>query len=153
MTGAIEAAVRAHAFFRGLADGDVALLAGLAAPARFVAGDTIFRTGDGAGRFYAIERGQVALDLFSSARLHVTIATLGPGDILGWSWLLPPFKKQFDARAVEATEALAFDGVRLREACERDPRLGYELLKRFVRVIGERLQATRLQILDVYGQP
>jgi hypothetical protein len=76
---------------------------------------------------------------------------LGEGEILGWSWLIPPYNWHFDARAVELTRAIALDGKCLRNKCEQDHDLGYELLKRFAHIMEQRLQATRLQLLDVYG--
>ena len=81
------------------------------------------------------------------------MATLGEGDILGWSWLMPPYHWQFHARAVEVTRAIALDGKCLRTKCEQNHDLGYELLKRFCHIIERRLEATRLQLLDVYGSP
>jgi CRP/FNR family cyclic AMP-dependent transcriptional regulator len=82
----------------------------------------------------------------------VTIETLHGGDVLGWSWLVPPHRTVYDARALGVVRTIALDGACLRGKCEEDPRLGYELLKRFTEVIVERLQATRLRLLDVYGQ-
>jgi CRP-like cAMP-binding protein len=76
---------------------------------------------------------------------------LAAGEVLGWSWLIPPYHWKFDARAIEQTRALALDGKCLRTKCEEDHDLGYELLKRFAQIMEERLQATRLQLLDVYG--
>ena len=73
------------------------------------------------------------------------------GEILGWSWLVPPYRWHFDARAVELTRAIALDGKCLREKCEEDHDLGYEVMRRFVVIIAQRLEETRLQLLDVYG--
>ncbi len=81
------------------------------------------------------------------------IATLGEGAVVGWSWLFPPYRWSFDARALELTRTVAFDGACLRGKCEADTTLGYELMQRFAAVMLDRLQATRLQLLDVYGQP
>jgi CRP-like cAMP-binding protein len=111
----------------------------------------IFREGDEANQFFLIREGRVAIEVFSEARGPVTIQTLNAGEILGWSWLVPPYFWRFDARAVDEVRALALDGKCLREKCETDPRLGYELLKRFALVITRRLEATRMQLLDVYG--
>ncbi len=77
--------------------------------------------------------------------------TVAEGDVLGWSWLFPPYRWVFDAQALELTRALVFDGTCLRGKCEDDHNLGYELMKRFAHVVVQRLQATRLQLLDVYG--
>jgi CRP-like cAMP-binding protein len=81
------------------------------------------------------------------------VQTLTAGDVIGWSWLVAPHYWRFDARALILTRAFALDGECLRKKCEADPRLGYELLKRFSHMIAERLEATRLQLLDVYGSP
>jgi CRP-like cAMP-binding protein len=82
----------------------------------------------------------------------VTIQTVGPGELLGWSWLMPPYRWHFDARALEQTRALSFDGTCIRNKCETDHRLGYELMKRLAYVFTQRLEASRLQLLDVYGR-
>jgi CRP-like cAMP-binding protein len=140
-----------HSFFRDLPPDYIRLLAGCAKNARFEAGQAIFREGEDADQFYLIRKGRVALEVFTPERGSAPILTLGAGDALGWSWLIPPYKWRFDARAIETTLAFALDGKCLRGKCEEDPRLGYELLKRIAEVIVERLHATRLQMLDVYG--
>jgi CRP/FNR family transcriptional regulator, cyclic AMP receptor protein len=147
----LEAVLAEHPFFRGLPPDDLQLIAGCGANVRFQPGEYIFREGDPSSQFYLIRHGKVALEISSPARGPVVIQTLGEGDVLGWSWLVPPYSKQSDARAIELTRATAFDGACIRAKCEADPRLGYELLKRFAQVIGQRLHATRLQLLDVYG--
>jgi CRP-like cAMP-binding protein len=93
----------------------------------------------------------VAIELPIPARPVLPIQTLGEGDVLGWSWLYPPHKWQFGARALEPTKAIVFDATRLRARCETDHELGYELMKRFAHVMTQRLTATRLQLLDVYA--
>ena len=92
----------------------------------------------------------VALEVFTPTRGPVVIETLGPGEVLGWSWLFPPYRWHFDAQAVEPVRAVALDGGCLRGKCEEDPRLGYELTRRFAAIMMDRLQATRLRLLDVY---
>lgn len=147
----VEAILAQHPFFQGLAPAYLALIAGCASNVRFPAGTYIFREGDVANEFYLIRHGTVALEIYVPGRGPFIIDTLHEGDVLGWSWLVPPYVKQFDARAVELTRATVFDGTCIRQKCEEDPRLGYELLKRFSQVIGRRLQATRLRLLDIYG--
>ena len=93
----------------------------------------------------------MAVEIFVPGSGPIVIQTLEAGEVLGWSWLVPPHRKQFDARALEVTVALKFDAACLRTKCEEDPKLGYELLKRFTQILGQRLQATRLQLLDVYN--
>ncbi|HLJ58192.1 MAG TPA: cyclic nucleotide-binding domain-containing protein [bacterium] len=140
-----------HPFFRGLPPDDLALIAGCASNVRFDGGSYLFHEGDPSDRFYLIRHGRVAIEISSPGRGRMTISTLGPGEMLGWSWLVPPYRKQSDSRALELVRATAFDGACIRKKCEEDPRLGYELLKRFAQIIGQRLRATRMQLLDVYG--
>jgi CRP/FNR family cyclic AMP-dependent transcriptional regulator len=147
----LEAVLADHPFFRGLPPEDLRLIAGCGSNVPFQAGEYMFREGDPSDRFYLIRHGRVALEVASPERGRMTIATLGAGDLLGWSWLVPPYTKRSDARAIDLTRTTAFDGACIRRKCETDPRLGYELLKRFAQIIGERLHATRLQLLDVYG--
>jgi CRP-like cAMP-binding protein len=142
-----------HAFFKGLDEGYIRWLASCASNVKFDAGQYIFREGDEADKFFAIRHGTVALEIFAPGKAQdaITIQTVGEGEILGWSWLVPPHKKQFSARVVELTRMLAFDADCLRAKCEEDPKLGYEIFKRFTQILGQRLQATRLQLLDIYA--
>ncbi len=147
----LEAILAKHSFFRDLPAEDLQLIAGCGSNVHFEAGKYIFREGDPAEVVSLIRHGRVALEVFSPGRGPLQILTLGEGEILGWSWLVPPYRMGFDARAVEVTRATSFDGACIRKKCEEDPRLGYQLLKRFAQDLGERLHASRLQILDVYG--
>ncbi len=115
----------------------------------FEAGELIFREGDPANRFYLIQEGKVALESEKTGQRPVLIQTLGVGEVLGWSWLFPPYYWHFNARALEPTKAIFFYGTRLREQSEEDPVLGYELLKRMSHVVIQRLQATRQQLLKM----
>ncbi len=117
----------------------------------FAPGELIFREGDPANRFYLIHKGKVALESYVRERGTVLIQNIGSGDLLGWSWLFPPYYWHFDARAVEPVEAVFFYGTPLRDECEADHDFGYELLKRMTEVIIKRLQGTRRQLLDSYG--
>lgn len=148
--GTLEPLLAEHPFFNGLTRAQLDLLTGCASNTRFEAGDFIFREGEEATSFYVIRHGKVAIEVYVPSRGAITIATLGEGDILGWSWLLPPFQWKFDARALELTRALALDGECLRRKSEEDHDLGYELLKRFAAIMEQRLQATRLQLLNIY---
>ncbi|BBM70920.1 cyclic nucleotide-binding domain-containing protein [Rhodothermus marinus] len=140
-----------HPFFQGLEEPYLELIAGCARNVRFNAGSYIFREGEPATEFFLIRYGRVSIEVHLPERGTVTIQTLGEGDVLGWSWLVPPYRNQFDARALTLVRALAFDGACIRNKCAEDPRLGYEIFSRFARIIAERLQATRLQLLDMYG--
>jgi hypothetical protein len=90
------------------------------------------------------------VEVIAPQRGAITIETVGDGELLGWSWLIPPFQWHFDARALNLTRAIALDARCLRGKCDADPALGYELLKRFSQVMEQRLEATRLQLLDLY---
>ena len=147
----LEPVLAEHPFFQGLAPEYLRVLVGCASNVRFESGQQLFREGEEANEFYLIRHGKVALEVYVPGRGSITIQTLGVGEILGWSWLVPPYQWRFDARAVELVRAIALDGKCLRTKCEDDPRLGFALLKRFAHVMTERLQATRLQLLDVYG--
>lgn len=147
----LEPLLAEHAFFRNLPRQDVQLITGCARNVRFNPDEVIFREGEDADQFYLIRHGRVALEVFQPERGTMQIQTVGAGDVLGWSWLVPPYQWRFDARAIELTRAIALDGRCLRGKCDADPRLGYELLKRVAAVIAERLHETRLQMLDVYG--
>ena len=110
------------------------------------------REGEPADVFYVVRSGDVALEAFSPQRGGMTVETVHDGDLLGWSWLVPPHRTMFDARSIGQTSAIAFDGACLRGKLERDPVLGYDLLRLFTTVIVERLQNTRLRLLDLYGK-
>jgi CRP/FNR family transcriptional regulator, cyclic AMP receptor protein len=135
----------------GLAAEHLELIAGCARNRVFAAGERLMREGERADEFHVIRRGDVALETYVPQRGALTIETLHDGDLLGWSWLVPPYRTVFDARARAGTHTVSFDGACLRGKCEEDHELGYELLTRFAAVIVERLQATRLRLLDVYG--
>jgi CRP-like cAMP-binding protein len=140
-----------HPFFKGLGEEYLSLVVGCARNVSFKAGDFIFREGEEANEFYIIRDGKVSLEIVSPGKEPIIIQTLESGEVLGWSWLVPPYYWHFDARAVEPTRVVAFDARCLRNKCEEDPKLGYELLKRLVPIIEQRLQATRIQLLDLYG--
>ena len=147
----LERILSEHAFFSNLASPYANLITSCASNVRFEAGAYIFREGGQANEFYLLRSGKVALEIFPPQRKPFVIATAGEGEILGWSWLLPPYQWKFNARAIQATRAIALDGKCLRTKCEANHDLGYELLKRFAQVIEKRLEATRLQLLDVYA--
>lgn len=140
-----------HPFLKDLSTGHLDLVVGCAKNVRFDPGQYLFREGQEANEFFIIRDGHVAVEIHSATKGPVIIQTVGAGEVLGWSWLIPPYQWHFDARAVELTRAIALDGKCLRGKCEKDYHLGYELLKRFSHIIEERLSATRLQLLDLYG--
>lgn len=151
MIQSLERVIEQHPFFKGLEKAHIQFIVGCAKNVRFAEGEVIFREGDPANEFYFVREGLVAVELMVPHRGFTTVQTVGAGDVLGWSWLLPPYQWRFGARTLEATRALAFDAACLRAKCESDHHLGYELFKRFSGVVTERLEATRLQLVDLYG--
>lgn len=140
-----------HPFFDGLDPRYLQLAVGCAANVRFNEGDLIFKEGEEADNFYLIRQGQVALELFVPGRGSLTVQTVGEGEILGWSWLIPPYHWRFDARTMKPTLAIILDGRCLRAKCEEDHELGYELVKRIASILGQTLDATRFRLVDLYG--
>lgn len=128
-------------------------IAGCARNRVFEPGERIMREGDPADAFYVIREGAVALETIVPGRGPVMLQTLHDGDLLGWSWLVPPYRTAFDARSLGTTHVIAIDGACLRGKCEADPALGYDLLKLLSGVFVERLQDARLRLLDLYGGP
>jgi CRP/FNR family transcriptional regulator, cyclic AMP receptor protein len=145
-----EAVARCHAF-DGLPHRFREIVAGCARFVRFDADAAIFLEGQPADRFYLLREGRVTLEVFSPERGRIVIQTLGPGDALGWSWLFPPYRWHLDAFARGPVAAIAFDGACLRGKSREDHELGHALVERFASLMLQRLQATRLQLLDVYA--
>jgi len=153
MLDTLQPILAEHPFLSDLSSQHLDLVVGCASNIRFEAGRYLFRVEEEANQFYIIREGKVAVEIRTPDRGSITVQTIGAGEILGWSWLLPPYQWHFDARAVEPTRAIALDGKCLRAKCENDHDLGYELLKRFAQIMEQRLEATRLQLLDIYGNP
>ncbi|MBT3183840.1 MAG: cyclic nucleotide-binding domain-containing protein [Nitrospina sp.] len=148
----LESVLIKHPFFENLEDSYLNLMTGCAKNIKFDAGQFIYRQDEEANQFYIIRQGKVALEICPPGKTPVTVQTVNEGEILGWAWLVPPYRWRFDARATELTRAIALDGKCLRKKCEEDKNLGYELLKRLLPVIGRTMEATRLQLVDVYGK-
>jgi CRP-like cAMP-binding protein len=140
-----------HPFFRDLPEDYVRLLADCGENVAFRAGSLIATEGATADHFFVLRHGRVSLEVHTAPSQSVCIQTLDAGDILGWSWLFPPYRWTFDARAVQDVRAIRFDGQCLRGKCDEDTALGYALMKRFSRLMIQRLESTRLQLLDLYG--
>ena len=147
----LERIIEEHPFFAGLENDFIRLMVSCASNVRFKTGEYILREGDPANTFYLVRAGKVAVEVLAPQRKPIIIATLGEGEILGWSWLLAPYQWKFHARAIGEMRAIALDGKCLRGKCEENHDLGYEVLKRFTQIIEKRLEATRLQLLDVYA--
>jgi CRP/FNR family transcriptional regulator, cyclic AMP receptor protein len=146
-TESMTTRVALHPFLAGMNRTQLVLLSDCASVIHFVAGQVIFREGESAGRFYLIETGSVVLE--ASDRLEpVIVDRVGPGDLLGWSWMFPPHVWHFTARATKPTTAIYFHGCILRQYCERHQALGYDLFKRMSAVMVKRLQRARLKMLE-----
>ena len=147
----IETIISHHPFLKDLSPHHIQALVDSAMFVEFKPDEKIFREGDPANRFYLIESGRVALETSQKGEEPKMIQIIGVGDVLGWSWLFPPYYWHFDARTLEPTTAIFFYGTRLREQCEDDHDLGYELMKRMSEIVIKRLQATRKQLLELNG--
>ena len=126
-------------------------LAGCTRNRVFAPGAQIMREGEPADAFYVVREGMVGLETAVPGRGAITVETLHAGDLLGWSWLVPPYRTAFDARALDTVHVLELDGACLRGKCDADPALGYALLKILAVVFAHRLRDTRLRLLDLYG--
>jgi len=142
--------VALHPFLVGMNRRQLALLTDCAIAVQIKKGQVIFSEGESANRFYLLETGKVILESNGGTGDPVVIDTIGAGDLLGWSWMFEPYRWHFTARAVEHTTAIFFYGTILREYCEKDHSLGYELLKRMTAVMNRRMQAARDKMLAVY---
>lgn len=147
---AILNAFASHAFMQGLSEQHRMKLATGVRPVRYHAGDFLAKEEESARAFYLIQSGHVAIGTHLAKQGSVPIQTVGPGDIVGWSWLLNPPRWQFDARAIDEVQGLAFDADWLREQCENDHELGYHLLRQLITTLAGRLAATRVQQLDIH---
>ena len=152
MIEGMERIVREHPFFAGLSDDTIALVAGCTRSVVFDAGQSIAHEGDPADEFYLIRQGKVAMELSAPGRGTITVQTIREGEVAGMSWLIPPYRWTSGARAVEAVRAIGIDARCLRRKCDEDPAFGYTMMLRFVPVLVNRFQASRLQLLDVYGR-
>jgi CRP/FNR family transcriptional regulator, cyclic AMP receptor protein len=149
-----EGTLAQHPFFRDLAPEHLATISGCASNEVCAAGTFLCREGQAADRFYVLRFGRVAVEIATPVGGPVVVETVEPGEVLGWSWLFPPYKWHFDARATTLVRMLALDGACLRKKCDEDPRLGYALMGRFAQLAVRRLEATQLQLLDLYvGKP
>jgi CRP/FNR family transcriptional regulator, cyclic AMP receptor protein len=143
--------VSLEAFLSGLAEPHAEALVELGRTVEFRAGHRLFAEGGTADRFWLIRCGQVALDVHVPGRGPVLLETLGAGQVLGWSWLAEPHRWHFGAVSREPTEAVEFEAAAVRARCAADPEFGCALLGRFLPVLVNRLQATRVRLLDLYA--
>ncbi len=143
--------VASHPFFVDLPGDAVSQVAGCAQNVAFGQGRLLLAEGDPAATLFLVRRGQVAIEVFSPGRGPVVIDMVGPGGVVGWSWMFPPYRYHFDARAVRAVGAIAVDGSCLRSRADAVPVLGYALMSRVSKLLLDRLQSTRIRLLDLYG--
>jgi CRP/FNR family cyclic AMP-dependent transcriptional regulator len=141
-----------HPFFHELSEDYVRLMGDCGENTIYRAGALIAAEGAAANHFFVLRAGRVALELHAAASGSVCIQTLDAGDVLGWSWLFPPYRWSFDARAVQDVRAICIDGECLRGKCDEDPAMGYALMQRFSRLMIQRVESARLQLLDFYAQ-
>ena len=139
---ALELAVASHPFVKGLTAAQLQVLTQCAMLTHFDTDQIVFHEGEIANRFYLIQQGKVSLETSVGENGLMTIELVGPGNVVGWSWLFPPYYWHFSARALEPTEAIFFYGTRLRECCENDRELGFHLMRRVTSVVMHRLQVT-----------
>lgn len=147
----LERILAKHPFFEELDPEYLKLLVGCASNVRFETGAYLFRQGEEANQFYLLRQGRVALEICAPQCPPIEVETVDKDDVLGWSWLVAPHYWRCDGRAVEMTRAIALDGKCLRGKCEENHDLGYELLKRVVQILEQRLTSVRMQLLDVYA--
>jgi len=143
----------AHAFFKGLNADYITLLSEYATERQVKKGGVLFQPGKPANRFYLLRNGRVSVQVPALVGPALELQVLGDNQILGWSWLIPPYRWNFLARAVEDTDLLEFDGSAILERCEQDPKFGYELFKRFTALMSERLDAARQKMMDQWNPP
>src|SRR5574340_319812 len=131
----LEPILAEHPFLKGMKKEHLSLITGCASNAKWDAGTYLFKEGQDADQFYVIRQGTIAIETFSPAHGPLVLQTVGAGDIMGWSWLVPPYRSHFDGHATDLVRAIALDGKCLRTKCEKDHELGYELLKRFAEIM------------------
>lgn len=147
----LERIIGSHPFFAGLGPEFTRLVCGCTRNVTFAPGDYLLREGQDANEFYLLRAGRVAIEVAAAGRGILPLMTAGEGEIVGLSWLIPPYRWRHDARALTQVRALGIDACCLRDKCDSDHHLGYELMKRVVPVLLARLESARLQMLDVYG--
>jgi CRP/FNR family cyclic AMP-dependent transcriptional regulator len=145
----LAGAIAAHQFVADMKLEDLKKLVAAAMYKQFDLNETIFNEGEPANRFYLICQGKIALESRGDGESAPLVQFVGEGEVLGWSWLFPPYYWHFSARAVEPTNAIFFYGTRLRAQCEEDPVFGYELMKRIATIVIKRLQITRVQLIQL----
>lgn len=142
-----------HPFFADMDPGALAIITGCCANEVVKAGSPLYRQGDPADKFYLMREGRIQLEIYVPGRPAIVVETVEAGEIIGWSWLIPPYKWSNDARAVEMTRLISVDGACLRRKMEADRTLGYEIFKRFIPIMANRLMHNRLRIVELATEP
>jgi CRP/FNR family transcriptional regulator, cyclic AMP receptor protein len=148
-----EAALAAHPFLHGMSPDHLAVLAQAGSDVTFPAGHRLFEEGGHAAHFWLVQSGHVTVDVHVPGHGRVAIDSIGLGDLVGWSWLFPPFKWAFGAVAASPVEAFEFDARAVRECCASDPAFGSEVTQRVAQVLTRRLQSTRNRLITTSIQP
>lgn len=145
-------ALAGHPFLRGMSREHLDALAAVALDVMFPASRRLFEDGGAASRFWLIRSGHVALDVHVPGEGPMVVETVGMGELLGWSWLFPPYRWVFGAVTLNPLEAFQFDAVAVRDRCAADPELSYQLSQRVAHVLAKRLQATRMRLIARSGR-
>ena len=141
----------AHEFFSGFSDDALKFLCECSSTLMIKKGQILFRQGENANKFYVVLNGHISIQIPAIMGPTLEIQTLSKGQVLGWSWLIPPYKWNFQTRAEEDSELLEFDGTDILARCEQEPKFGYELLKRFAALMSERLNSARQKMMDEWN--
>jgi CRP-like cAMP-binding protein len=152
MNTSLRANIADQPFFRGMKAEHLDIIAANAEEKSFEPKQILFHEGEPANRFFIIQSGKIVLEAHEAGREASVVQTLGPGEVLGWSWLFPPFAWHLRARVIEPTTALVLDGAHLLIAAEMDHDFGYRLMKRIAQLLIARLQATTHQVLTHSAQ-
>ena len=143
--------IRSHSFFKNMEEEYLELISGCGENETFRAGEFVFREGGTADKFYIIRHGGVALELHMPGKDPLIIQTRRDDDVMGWSWFIPPYRWEWDARCLQVTRVVSFEAQCLRDKMENDCQFAYGLMKRFLPIIHDRMSAARLQLVDMYG--
>ncbi len=149
-TKTIPELLRENEFFSELPDDDIEFIAGCAQIAHFAKGKFVMLAGEPCTHFYLVRTGRAVVEVETANRARV-IHSPGPGDLIGWSWVLPPATWRYDVRVIEDISAIAFDAECVRRKCEEDTEFGYHIYRRILELVIERLMATRIQMLDMFA--
>lgn len=151
MSETVQTLITSHRFFTGMKHEHIHAISACGQVKKFAAGEYMGRENEPAAEFFAVIDGRVAIESYLPGRHPAVLQTMHGGDVVGWSWLFSPHHWVFDAKALEPTTAIVFNGACLRAACDHNPVLGFELMKRMAHVMTSRLKAARIQLLDLYG--